>query len=156
MTRPVRPLPERRLRPPMGWNSWDCHGTTVTEDEVLANAVFLRDRMLAHGWDTVVVDIPWYEPTARAYGCNPDTPLVLDGHGRRLPAPNRFPSAADGAGFKPPADRVHGLGLRFGLHIMRGVPRRRRPAARRGHCLHLRRDSPTPAPSVPGTPTTTG
>ncbi|WP_369387008.1 glycoside hydrolase family 27 protein [Streptomyces sp. CG1] len=119
-----RPLPDRRLRPPMGWNSWDCYGTTVTEDEVLANAVFLRDRLLAHGWDTVVVDIQWYEPTARAHGYNPDAPLVLDAYGRQLPAPNRFPSAAEGAGFAPLARQVHDLGLRFGLHIMRGVPRR--------------------------------
>ncbi|MDT0318648.1 glycoside hydrolase family 27 protein [Streptomyces millisiae] len=124
MTRTARPLPDRRLRPPMGWNSWDCYGTTVTEDEVLANAVFLRDHLLPHGWDTVVVDIQWYEPTARAHGYNADAPLVLDGHGRQLPAPNRFPSAAGGAGFGPLAARVHELGLRFGLHIMRGIPRR--------------------------------
>ncbi|MFE9452093.1 glycoside hydrolase family 27 protein [Streptomyces sp. NPDC006739] len=124
MTRPVRPLPARRLRPPMGWNSWDCYGTTVTEEEVLANAHFMRDRLLDHGWDTVVVDIQWYEPTARAHGYNPDAPLVLDAYGRQLPAPNRFPSAVDGAGFGPLAERVHGLGLRFGLHIMRGIPRR--------------------------------
>ncbi|GKQ39134.1 glycoside hydrolase family 27 protein [Streptomyces sp. A012304] len=124
MTRFPRPIPERHLRPPMGWNSWDCYGTTVTEDEVLANASFMHEHLLAHGWDTVVVDIQWYEPTARAHGYNSDAPVVLDGHGRQLPAPNRFPSAAGGAGFAPLADRVHRLGLRFGLHIMRGIPRR--------------------------------
>lgn len=113
-----------RSTPPMGWNSWDCYGTTVTEQEVLANAAFMSEHMLAYGWDTVVVDIQWYEPTARAHGYNPDAPLVLDGQGRQLPAPNRFPSAADGAGFGPLARRVHDLGLRFGLHIMRGIPRR--------------------------------
>lgn len=124
MTRPARPIPARHLRPPMGWNSWDCYGTTVTEEEVLANAAFMRDHLLAYGWDTVVVDIQWYEPAARAHGYNPDPPVVLDGHGRQSPAPNRFPSAAGGAGFRPLADRVHRLGLRFGLHVVRGVPRR--------------------------------
>ncbi|MEV6172799.1 glycoside hydrolase family 27 protein [Streptomyces sp. NPDC051954] len=124
MIRSTRPIPDRALRPPMGWNSWDCYGTTVTEDEVLANAEFMREHLLRFGWDTVVVDIQWYDPTARAHGYNPDAPLVLDAHGRQLPAPNRFPSAADGAGFGPLADRVHRLGLRFGLHIMRGIPRR--------------------------------
>ncbi|MGW2492055.1 glycoside hydrolase family 27 protein [Streptomyces sp. NPDC001606] len=124
MTPPHRPLPDRRSRPPMGWNSWDCYGPTVTEAEVLDNAAFLAEHLLPHGWDTVVVDIQWYEPTARAHGYNPDAPLVLDGYGRQLPAPNRFPSAADGAGFAPLARRVHDLGLRFGLHIMRGIPRR--------------------------------
>ncbi|MER5530572.1 glycoside hydrolase family 27 protein [Streptomyces sp. NPDC002677] len=124
MTRSPRPLPPRHLRPPTGWNSWDCYGTTVTEEEVLANAEFMREHLLPHGWDTVVVDIQWYEPTARSHGYNPDAPLVLDAHGRQLPAPNRFPSAAAGAGFGPLAERVHGMGLRFGLHIMRGIPRR--------------------------------
>jgi hypothetical protein len=119
-----RPIPDRGLRPPMGWNSWDCYGSSVTEDEVLANATFMYEHMLAHGWDTVVVDIQWYEPTARAHGYNPDAPVVLDAYGRQLPAPNRFPSAAGGAGFAPLAERIHSLGLRFGLHIMRGIPRR--------------------------------
>jgi alpha-galactosidase len=108
----------------MGWNSWDCYGTTVTEDEVLANAEFMAARLAAYGWDTVVVDIQWYEPTARAGGYNPDAPVVLDAYGRPQPAPNRFPSAADGRGFGPLAARIHDLGLRFGLHIMRGIPRR--------------------------------
>ncbi|MDM8085552.1 alpha-galactosidase [Cellulomonas cellasea] len=109
--------------PPMGWNSWDCYGTTVTEAEVLANAEFMAERLLPHGWDTVVVDIAWYDPTARAHGYNADAPLTLDDHGRQLPAPNRFPSAADGQGFAPLAARVHALGLKFGVHLLRGIPR---------------------------------
>ncbi len=114
----------RAATPPMGWNSWDCYGTTVTEDEVLANARHLARHLLPHGWDTVVVDIAWYDPTARAHGYNEHAPLVLDDHGRQLPAPNRFPSAAGGAGFRPLAEQVHALGLRFGVHLMRGIPRR--------------------------------
>src|SRR6185437_16578974 len=39
--------------PPMGWNSWDSYGTTVTQEEVLANAAVLAERLLPHGWDTV-------------------------------------------------------------------------------------------------------
>jgi alpha-galactosidase len=109
--------------PPMGWNSWDCFGTSVTEEEVLANAAFMARHLLPFGWDTVVVDIQWYEPGARAGGYNDGAELELDPYGRQLPAPNRFPSAAGGLGFKPLADRVHGLGLKFGLHIMRGIPR---------------------------------
>lgn len=53
-------------RPPMGWNSWDSYGTTVTEHEVLLNARFMAERLLPYGWDTVVIDIDWYDPTARA------------------------------------------------------------------------------------------
>jgi len=40
----------------MGWNSWDCYGTTVTEGEALANAEFMAARLAPCGWDTVVVD----------------------------------------------------------------------------------------------------
>ncbi|GMA27881.1 glycoside hydrolase family 27 protein [Arenivirga flava] len=114
----------RTAAPPMGWNSWDCYGTTVTEAEVLANAEFLAEHLLPYGWDTVVVDIDWSDPTARSHGYNAQAPLAMDAHGRLVPDPARFPSSAGGAGFGPLADRVHALGLRFGIHIMRGVPRR--------------------------------
>lgn len=40
-------------RPPMGWNSWDSYGTTVTEREVLANARFIADHLKDAGWDTL-------------------------------------------------------------------------------------------------------
>ncbi|MBL0887970.1 alpha-galactosidase [Myceligenerans sp. I2] len=108
----------------MGWNSWDCYGTTVTEDEVLANARFMAEHLLPYGWDTVVVDIDWSDPTARSHGYNTDAPLHLDAHGRLVPDPGRFPSSAGGAGFGPLADRIHALGLKFGIHTMRGIPRR--------------------------------
>ncbi|GAB3648006.1 glycoside hydrolase family 27 protein [Glycomyces tarimensis] len=109
--------------PPMGWNSWDVFGTSVTEAETRANAEFLAERMAEHGWEYVVVDIQWYEPAARPGGYNSGAKLCLDEYGLPQPAPNRFPSAANGAGFKPLADFVHSLGLKFGLHILRGVPR---------------------------------
>lgn len=111
------------MKPPMGWNSWDCYGSTVTEQEVLANARFMAEHLLPHGWDTVVIDIQWYEPAAKAHGYNDDPELILDDHGQLLPALNRFPSAADGKGFAPLAAEIHALGLRFGVHMMRGVPR---------------------------------
>lgn len=109
--------------PPMGWNSWDCFGTSVTEDEVRGNARVLADQLAAYGWEYVVVDIQWYEPGATAGGYRPHAELVLDEYGRPQPAPNRFPSAAGGQGFRPLADFVHGLGLKFGVHILRGIPR---------------------------------
>lgn len=110
--------------PPRGWNSWDSYGTAVTESEVLANARFMAEHLLPLGWDTVVVDIQWYEPNARAGGYNDDAEVVLDDYGRPMPAVNRFPSAADGRGFTALSHSIHDLGLKFGLHIMRGIPRR--------------------------------
>lgn len=112
-----------RSTPPQGWNSWDCFGSSVTEAEVLANAEFIAEHLLEFGWDTVVVDIDWSDPTASAHEYNAGAPLEMDEYGRLVPAPNRFPSAADGAGFGPLAERIHALGLKFGIHTMRGVPR---------------------------------
>lgn len=109
--------------PPLGWNSWDCYGPTVREEEVKANADFMAARLARYGWDTIVVDIQWYEPEARAGGYRPNADVIMDDYGRLIPATNRFPSAANGAGFKPLADYVHSLGLKFGIHIMRGIPR---------------------------------
>lgn len=109
--------------PPMGWNSWDSFATTVTEAQVKAEADTMAARLRAHGWQYVIVDIQWYEGGATGYAYRQGARLTMDGYGRLLPAPNKFPSAADGAGFKPLADYVHHLGLKFGVHLMRGIPR---------------------------------
>jgi alpha-galactosidase len=113
------------LTPPMGWNSYDAFGDNVLESEVMANARYVADKMQPVGWDTIVVDYCWSDPGAHDNNRNSRTnaPLAADNFGRLLPAPNRFPSAVDGAGFKPLADAVHALGLKFGIHIMRGIPR---------------------------------
>ena len=110
-------------RPPMGWNSWDSYGTTVTEAEVKANADFMGRRLKAFGWQYVVVDIQWSETHPQAHGYRANAELAMDAFGRLVPAENRFPSSAGGRGFRPLADYVHSLGLKFGIHIMRGIPR---------------------------------
>ena len=111
--------------PPMGWNSWDCFGPTVTEAEVRANAEYMAEHLKEFGWQYVVVDIRWYVENDKAHGYNEKDPVItVDGNGRVLPAVNRFPSSAGGKGFRPLADYIHGLGLKFGIHIMRGVPRK--------------------------------
>lgn len=113
----------RPLTPPMGWNSWDCYGASVREDEVLGNAEYLARHLRSYGWQYVVVDIQWYEPQATGSRYRPFADLAMDAYGRLLPAANRFPSAAGGAGFGPLAEQIHGLGLKFGIHILRGIPR---------------------------------
>ncbi len=110
--------------PPMGWNSWDCYGPTVVESEVKANADYLEKHLKDFGWQYVVVDIRWYVENDKAGGYNQTNPIYdYDEWGRYIPAPNRFPSSVDGKGFKPLADYVHDLGLKFGIHIMRGIPK---------------------------------
>lgn len=113
--------------PPMGWNSYDYYDTAVTEQDVRANAEYMAAHLKEYGWEYVVVDIQWY-----AYGAGsmrsrfqyiPFSKLEMDEYSRLLPCPERFPSAAGGAGFKPLADYIHSLGLKFGIHIMRGIPR---------------------------------
>jgi alpha-galactosidase len=104
--------------PPLGWNSWDCYGPTVREEEVKANADFMAMRLAQYNWNYIVVDIQWSEPDAKAGGYRPNADLVMDEFGRLLPTPNRFPSAANGAGFKPLADYIHSLDLKFGIHII--------------------------------------
>jgi alpha-galactosidase len=108
--------------PPMGWNSWDCFGLTINESEFKANADWLAQHLKSFGWQYVVVDEGWFLPNPESAG-KPAEKFMLDGNGRYIPATNRFPSAADGAGFKPLADYVHALGLKFGLHIVRGISR---------------------------------
>ena len=112
------------LTPPMGWNSYNAFGDSVRESEVLSNALWLKEHLQPFGWDTVVVDFRWYD--ALADGIRPQNPegVLIDGFGRCLPPTSRFPSAANGTGFKALADRIHALGLKFGIHIMRGIPRK--------------------------------
>ncbi|MEP6502674.1 MAG: glycoside hydrolase family 27 protein [Betaproteobacteria bacterium] len=109
--------------PPMGWNSWNSFATTLTEAQALETAKIMATRLLPFGYSVFTVDIQWYEPDASSYTCSDRPQSAMDGYGRLLPAANRFPSAGDGAGFAPLADQVHALGLKFGIHLMRGIPR---------------------------------
>ena len=112
-------------KPPMGWNSWDCFAANVTEEQLMANARYVRDNMKQYGWEYIVCDIQWSEPLAGTEEgeYRPLAKLCLDEYGRQIPAENRFPSSAGGKGFKPIADEIHAMGLKFGIHIMRGIPR---------------------------------
>ena len=114
--------------PPMGWNSYDCWGTSVTEEQVLANATYMKERLLKHGWKYVIIDARWYDTVSSDDDRNfnrerAGAKLFADEFGRLTPATNRFPSAADDKGFKPLSDQIHAMGLRFGVHLMRGIPR---------------------------------
>lgn len=113
--------------PPMGWNSYDYYVTTVNEDQVKTNADYMAKHLKKHGWEYVVVDIEWYSydtgSQREKYQYIPFWKVEMDEYSRLLPCTQKFPSAAGGNGFKPLADYVHDLGLKFGIHIMRGIPR---------------------------------
>lgn len=108
---------------PMGWNSWDAFGASVTEEEVRENAEFVAKNLKQFGYNYIVVDIQWYEPFANSSVYHPFADLAMDDQCRLIPTVNRFPSAANGAGFRPLSDYIHQLGLKFGIHMMRGIPR---------------------------------
>jgi hypothetical protein len=107
--------------PPMGWNSWDAYGLTIDEADFRANATVLAG-MKQYGWTYAVIDEGWYmaDPFAAKLA---ERKYLWDANGILIPVEARFPSSAGGAGFKPLADWVHAQGLKFGIHIVRGIPR---------------------------------
>ena len=110
--------------PPMGWNSWDCFGLDVTEDQVKATADYMAGHMKSAGWQYIVVDIGWYygEEVNTAHSFRRYPPQYVDEYGRVIPSSLKFPSSVNGMGFKALADYIHSKGLKFGIHIMRGIP----------------------------------
>lgn len=106
--------------PPMGWNSCDSYGLSITEDEFKANANSMAEKLLPSGWEYAVVDEGWYlsNPEAKPGSFR----FVMDDKGRYIPAQNRFASASQ-TGFKNLADWVHNRKMKFGIHILRGIPR---------------------------------
>jgi alpha-galactosidase len=121
--------------PPMGWNSYNCYGAAVMESEVIANADYMAEKLKHLGWEYIVVDYCWSyphppnsiqnnPPQFRLAKDNAPVPwLAMDKWGRLLPDPCKFPSSEGNGGFKELANYIHGLGLKFGIHVMRGIPR---------------------------------
>lgn len=113
--------------PPMGWNSWDSYGLTITEDQFRANMRVLSDKLKPFGWTYAVIDEGWFLKNPQDRPRPELLQYEIDGYGRYIPVPARFPSALSGAetntGFAEIGREVHALGLRFGIHIVRGVPR---------------------------------
>lgn len=101
------------LTPPMGWNSYDSFYEKVTEQDMMAAATAMKEVLQPYGWNTVVVDYLWYDPQQ-----------IIDDNGRWLPSTSKFPNANGANGFAPLAENVHDLGLSFGIHLMRGIPRK--------------------------------
>jgi alpha-galactosidase len=108
----------------MGWNSWDGYGTTINEEQFKANAAWFAKQLKPFGWEFVTIDMEWFVTNPTAEGNSKQSLYALDSNGRYIPDENRFPSAAGGKGFKPIADYVHSLGLKFGIHILRGIPKK--------------------------------
>jgi len=127
--------------PPMGWNSFDAYDSRINEAEFKATVDYMADNLLELGYEYAIIDYIWWHPepgnwdTPRRFGhpnirYKSDSSLWhpeyinMDEFGRLTPSVERFPSAANNAGFKPLADYVHNKGMKFGIHIMRGIHRK--------------------------------
>lgn len=115
-------------KPPMGWNSYDSHNWSCTEDEFIENCEFVDKNLKQFGFEYMVLDFGWSNPGRTNEG-NPNQTsdlkpaLYMDSYGRLIPTPDRFPNSLIGNSLKYLADFCHGKGMKFGLHLMRGVPR---------------------------------
>ena len=109
--------------PPMGWNSWDSYAEGITEQQVRANADKMAQELKPFGYQYVVIDEGWYLTNAEKRSKPEESKFAMNGDGQFIPDPARYPSSVSGAGFKPLADYIHSLGLKFGIHILRGIPR---------------------------------
>ena len=109
--------------PPSGWNSFDCYMGSINEEQALANLeVFLR-KLKPAGYEYFCLDAAWYadgdqelNEDLRKVGQN--RRMHMDEFGRYVPSPVNFPH-----GIRPIADRCHENGIKFGVHVMRGMPR---------------------------------
>jgi len=112
--------------PPMGWNSWDSYGLRIDEQQFRENVEVLTSKLKPFGYNYAVIDEGWYmvNPENRS---KPDLlKYAVDENGRFIPVTVRFPSAlhnGNNVGFQELANSVHGKGLKFGIHIVRGIPR---------------------------------
>ncbi len=112
-------------KPPMGWNSYNCFGGNVTEAEVKVNADYMAEKLKQYGWEYIVVDFLWYCDDQDSWEkfANRRPAQHIDEFGRLIPSVKLHPSSEGGKGLKPLGDYIHSKGLKFGLHIMRGMPR---------------------------------
>ena len=101
--------------PPRGWNSFDAFGGQANYSTVLASANYMRSHLLEYGYEYIVVDAGWYmPPRPHAHDAN----ASLDHYGRFVPFAQKF-----SRGFDTLAAELHAMGLKFGFHVVMGIPR---------------------------------
>lgn len=110
--------------PPMGWNSFDSYGVYLSETAATANLEAMAVKLKPFGYEYFVIDLGWYGEYKLVPGTNyaaekHASDVRLDEYGHLLPSKTYFPN-----GLGPLVRRAHELGLKFGLHLMRGIPRK--------------------------------
>ena len=110
----------------MGWNSWDAYGLTITETQFRDNVAVLAKTLKPFGWNYAVIDEGWFMRNPQDHEIPGKLVLDVDANGRYIPVSARFPSAVahgENTGFADIGSYVHAQGLKFGIHIVRGIPK---------------------------------
>lgn len=113
-------------KPPMGWNSWDSYGLRINEQQFRDNVDVLNSKLKPFGYTYAVIDEGWFMQNPEERPHPEQLQYAIDSNGRYIPVPSRFPSALAGEkniGFQKIAEQIHSQGLKFGIHIVRGIPR---------------------------------
>ena len=93
--------------PPLGWNSWDAYGLSITAAEWEENVRWFHTHLQPAGWQYVVLDEGWYLAHPERAGGKGDQGYTMDANGEFVPAPGRFPDGIAGL-----AAEAHGLGVK--------------------------------------------
>ncbi len=118
-----KPTSKLAQTPPMGWNSFDSYGVYLHEKAAFQNLEAMAKVLKPYGYEYFVIDAGWFGE----FQLQPGTMFPAEKHARKMkynefgllqPSDTYFPN-----GFKKLIDRTHELGLKFGLHLMRGIPR---------------------------------
>ena len=107
--------------PPMGWDSFGAYGFSIDEAQFRANAAVLAG-IQQFGWKYAILAPGWYmgNPAGRSLA---ERKFQLNAAGVPVPDPVRFPSSTGGVGLRPLGNWLHQQGLKFGLHVVSGIPR---------------------------------
>jgi alpha-galactosidase len=96
------------LTPPMGWNSWNCFASAVSDEKVRAAAdAMVNSGLINHGWTYVNMDDCWEIKSNKPA----DQRRAPDGH---ILTNSKFPD------MKALTDYIHSKGLRAGLYSSPG------------------------------------
>lgn len=110
-------------KPPLGWNSFDSYGVYLHHDAAMANLKAMAEKLKPFGYEYFVIDGGWYGEFKLVDGTifpaeRHASALNLDDFGIYQPSKTYFPQ-----GLKPIVAYAHQLGLKIGVHLMRGIPR---------------------------------
>ncbi len=109
--------------PLLGWNSYDCYGSHINEKLTHENLDAFIEKLKPYGYEYFVLDAGWFRHYVLKQGeiwptDGDKAHLNIDEYGRFIPSGVLFPG-----GLQSIIEKAHKHGIKFGLHMMRGIPR---------------------------------